>query len=299
MTPSEATVPPKRPDKPGIIYLAKNKVNGKLYVGQTVKTLACRRSDHKHTAMRGSEFVFHASIRKYGMDQIEFSVLQRCCGRVCLTEAEKWWIAHLNSMVPNGYNLTAGGEGATDSEETRKKKSEAYKRRVTPEMMKAFMEKGQAAARGSKWTPERHEIRKARQTPEEERRKISLANKGKRRSEESCKRISAGKTGKPQPHMIGNQHAKGHRHEMTPEIRRKIAESKIGKPRSEETKRKLSEALKGKPGHPCSEDLKIKLSQERRGKPFSGATYRGGSKKKFVGSKFQMSLDFRCAGPSI
>jgi len=140
--------------------------------------------------------------------------LQHCCGRVCLNEAERWWIATLDSMAPKGYNLTTGGEGAIPCEETRKKMSETMKRRMTPEKMKALLDLAHAGVRGSKWTPERHAMRKARVTPEEECKKISAGNKGKKRSPESRERYRAAA------------------------LRRKL---------DEETKRKISEAHKGKP----------------------------------------------------
>lgn len=289
MTPSDGSVASKRRDKPGVVYLAKNKIDGKLYVGQTVASLSTRRSNHKYSAHHGSEFSFHAAIRNYGIDAIEFTILERCCGRECLNAAETRWIEYYGSMSPKGYNLTTGGQGNIPSEETRKKMSEWMKKNRTPEQMRVFREKGQAAVRGSKWTPERYEMRKSYEHTEATRQKISLGNKGKRRSIEARKHISEAKIGVPQPRMIGNQYAKGHSHEMTPEIRRKIAESKIGKPRSEEVKRKMSESRKGKPGHPCSEEAKRKISEAKKGNRF------GGVPKRCVHPS-QMGLNFSHGG---
>ena len=73
-------------------------------------------------------------------------------------------------------------------------------------------------------------------------------------------------------------HHKGKHH--SEESKRKISESKKGKPnrhkghsQTEETKRKISEALKGK-SHPNSEETKAKISATLKGKHHSEETKR-------------------------
>jgi group I intron endonuclease len=213
VTPLETIVAPKR-DKPGIIYLAKNLVNGKCYVGQTGNTLNGRIKGHQKCAKSGSRLLFHLALNKHGVDGFEVSVLQECCGRDCLNAAERWWIGHLNCMSPKGYNLTDGGEGSSPSEETRKLISEAAKKRSTPERMKAMselaakviltpeqMERKVRAleeyranyahpALGTKWSPERHANRKSQVLSEDSRRKMAESHRGGRRSEETKKKMS-------------------------------------------------------------------------------------------------------------
>jgi group I intron endonuclease len=183
--------------KPGIIYVARNRVNGKLYVGQTIKSLVRRRCDHVNCADHGSELAFHSAIRKHGKTSFEFTIVQRCHGRTLLNEAERWWIKQLRSMVPNGYNLTDGGEASIPSEQTRRKMSEATRRRMTPDGMKALGEKGHAALRGSRWTPERRANHKVNVSPEVLKRRMEgrLANPYVA-SEEDKRKISEGKRGK-------------------------------------------------------------------------------------------------------
>jgi hypothetical protein len=77
MTPLDPIVASRR-DKPGIIYIAKNKVNGKCYVGQTTKGLNRRRRDHIWDAKNGAKFIFHYAIKKYGEDAFEFYRLLTC-----------------------------------------------------------------------------------------------------------------------------------------------------------------------------------------------------------------------------
>lgn len=78
-----------------------------------------------------------------------------------------------------------------------------------------------------------------RKYPHKGDEKISEGNKGKKMSEESCKKMSEAKKGKP----AWNKGKKGIYSE---EAKKKMAEAKKGHQISEEIKQKLSEANKGK-----------------------------------------------------
>ena len=107
-----------------IVYLAVNKINRKYYVGITNKPLECRISNHL-CSMSGA---FPKALRKYGVQAFEFSIIDIADSREILLEKEMYWIKFYNSKVPNGYNMTDGGEGTTGlefSQETRKKMSDA------------------------------------------------------------------------------------------------------------------------------------------------------------------------------
>lgn len=56
------------------IYLATNRINGKRYVGFTTN-IERRKITHKSAAAKGSNYVFHKAIRKYGMDAFDFSII--------------------------------------------------------------------------------------------------------------------------------------------------------------------------------------------------------------------------------
>ena len=58
-----------------VIYLIRNRLNGKSYVGQTVKTLQARWAEHIRDARKGSPFLFHRAIRKYGVEVFSESLL--------------------------------------------------------------------------------------------------------------------------------------------------------------------------------------------------------------------------------
>lgn len=94
-----------------IVYLIYNRVNGKCYVGQTVKTLEERWYNHCKSARRKSRLPIHAAIRKYGPEAFMVGWLSHARDRVELNALERHFIARYNSEVPNGYNRTEGGDG--------------------------------------------------------------------------------------------------------------------------------------------------------------------------------------------
>lgn len=88
-----------------IIYKLTNKVNGKIYVGQTVRTAEERFKQHKYckTSLIGK------AIHKYGAENFSIEVLAECKTREELDEMEIFFIAYFDCIVPKGYNLTKGG----------------------------------------------------------------------------------------------------------------------------------------------------------------------------------------------
>jgi len=84
---------------------------GKQYVGITTLTVNRRMTGHKTGARLGSPYPLHAAIRKYGFDKMVVETLHPSRDLEELHALEIATIARLNTMVPNGYNLTAGGEG--------------------------------------------------------------------------------------------------------------------------------------------------------------------------------------------
>ena len=62
----------------GVVYVAMNRINGKQYVGKTMKTVETRRCNHEKSASTGADFVFHRALRKYGAKNFEWKVLMEC-----------------------------------------------------------------------------------------------------------------------------------------------------------------------------------------------------------------------------
>ena len=138
----------------GIIYLITNTVNGKVYVGKTQKTLEKRWSEHCKSSRGKSTSAIHRAIRKYGSGTFTLKVLATSVVSD-LNRLERFWINSLTSISPNGYNLTAGGDGLLNpSAETLRKMSEKVKAAWKDPVKRAAIN---AARKDSYDTPERRE----------------------------------------------------------------------------------------------------------------------------------------------
>lgn len=105
-----------------LIYRVVNKINGKSYIGKTEKSLAKRREWHLASVRQNSKFAFHRALAKYGFESFEWQVIDTADSLSALNAKERQNIALYESFGPNGYNMTAGGEGQTGwipSSETR------------------------------------------------------------------------------------------------------------------------------------------------------------------------------------
>lgn len=89
----------------GIIYKITNKLDGKIYVGQTTRSVEIRFKEH---ALCKKSLVGRA-IRKHKIENFTIEVLEECETREQINERERFWIAHFNCIAPSGYNLTDGG----------------------------------------------------------------------------------------------------------------------------------------------------------------------------------------------
>jgi group I intron endonuclease len=115
-----------------LVYRAINKVNGKQYIGYTTKTLKERISVHVYKSRCKSNkhyfYLFKQALRKYGIDNFQWEVLEECSTKKECFEKEIFYISKYNTISPNGYNLTKGGNGGLQSEETKLKISESVKK---------------------------------------------------------------------------------------------------------------------------------------------------------------------------
>jgi group I intron endonuclease len=194
----------------GCIYQAKNLINGKIYVGKTVRTLAARKRGHKCAMRKGSVYCFHNALRKYGLENFQWEVLYQSDDETKLLEMEVEFIKLLSATRPIGYNLTEGGKGPTGFTHTPEFKAKMKSRMIgntngvgkTHTYTEAERENHRAAMLGKKHSPET-------------KAKLSAAQKGRKWSSEAKAKASA--------RMMGNNIS-------------------AGRKRSEETKAKMSDA---------------------------------------------------------
>ena len=105
----------------GSIYLIRNTVNGKSYIGQTRQDAEKTRiRDHLTGNSKGSQLVKRA-VKKYGRDAFTYEILHDGIIPEFLDTLESEAIEKFNTVSPHGYNLTTGGEGGSRCEETRRK----------------------------------------------------------------------------------------------------------------------------------------------------------------------------------
>ena len=103
-----------------IIYKVTNKVNKKVYIGQTIRSIEERWKEH---AEKGG--ALYRAINKYGKENFTVEQIDVACDRNELDEKEKYWIKYYDSTnKKKGYNLTYGGEHFEIPEDRRKRMSE-------------------------------------------------------------------------------------------------------------------------------------------------------------------------------
>ena len=116
----------------GIIYGWYNTKSGKWYIGQTIDEEGRFKRHIYNSIKKKNNTHFHRAIRKYGLDNFVYCVLEENILRENLNLKEIEWIEEFDSFY-NGYNLTLGGGGTVSrvySEETRMKLSESHKGQI-------------------------------------------------------------------------------------------------------------------------------------------------------------------------
>lgn len=117
-----------------IVYKATNKINGKIYIGITTKTLEHRRKIHIRDSKKVDTY-FYRAIRKYGEDNFEWEIIDTAETKKELEELEKYYIKLYDSFdnKEKGYNTTSGGCSLYEiTKEERQKRSKRVKGENNP-----------------------------------------------------------------------------------------------------------------------------------------------------------------------
>lgn len=208
------------------LYIVTNLTNGKLYVGQTRRTVRARWAAHLSRARNGSKTHFACALRRYGPEAFAVREIASVSDQETLTAYERAAIELFGSNKPeNGYNLTDGGECGVPNLQVR----EAISHRML----------GNKCAAGYKQSPE-HKAAVLRAL--DGRRSWAL---GRSFSPEHRARIAAGLLG-----IVRSQ-----------ATRDKISESKVGRQHSEASKRNMATSQLGRSKSP---ETKAKMAEARR-----------------------------------
>lgn len=95
----------------GVIYIIRNNINGKVYIGQTIQPLKERW--YRHCGKTGiseseSRMAIKRAILKYGKENFTIEILEEC-NQEDLNAREKYYIDMYDSYK-SGYNSTLGGQ---------------------------------------------------------------------------------------------------------------------------------------------------------------------------------------------
>ena len=91
------------------IYKITNKINNKIYIGMTYRTVAERWNEHcnSYKYARDNHRPLYNAMNKYGLENFSIEVIEETDNP---EEREKYWIEQYNSFK-YGYNATKGGDG--------------------------------------------------------------------------------------------------------------------------------------------------------------------------------------------
>lgn len=95
------------------IYKITNKINNKIYIGKTLKSIEERFKEHCSDYKRRDyeKRPLYSAMKKYGIENFKVEQVEECSSDI-INEREKYWIEYYGSFK-NGYNATIGGDGKT------------------------------------------------------------------------------------------------------------------------------------------------------------------------------------------
>tara|TARA_R110000868_G_C10708101_1_gene749706 strand:+ start:150 stop:848 length:699 start_codon:yes stop_codon:yes gene_type:complete len=168
--------------------------SGKQYIGITASTLSARWRAHRAHANRSLDGALQKAILKYGADNMSVKIMAIADNYQYLKDLEVKAIAAFNTKVPNGYNLTNGGDGVLGvivTEESRQRRSQAQ--------LKSFADVGRkakhlASQNEIKIRTERSELQKAKMMDADRRENIAKAMQEKWQNPEFIAKMKARKT---------------------------------------------------------------------------------------------------------
>jgi group I intron endonuclease len=205
------------------VYIITNLINGKQYVGKSSKRI------EETKRYFGSGKYIKLAIEKYGKENFRKDVLIESIDTIDdLNRLEIWAIEFNKTQIPNGYNITEGGDGHGPLSEEQKEKlrgkgNPMYGKKHSEESKKKM---SKSSKKYNGMTGKKHS--------EEAKRKIGEAHKGREVSEETREKLSKSLTGRKGT-FKGRKHSK--------EAREKMRQKKLGTKLSEEHKKNISNGL--------------------------------------------------------
>ena len=93
------------------IYKITNILNGKSYIGKTLKSIEERFQEHIRDSQKSrcEKRPLYDTMNKYGIENFKVEQIEECDDNI-VNEREVYWIEHFGTFK-NGYNATVGGDG--------------------------------------------------------------------------------------------------------------------------------------------------------------------------------------------
>lgn len=162
-----------------VIYKITNKINNKIYIGQTVQPLVKRWNQHLTSK---KNMPLYRSFRKHGQENFIIETICTALDPMYLDELERYFISYYNCLSPNGYNLADGGNSQHKKHpETMNKMSLAKRGKIVPQHVRDKISLTLTGRPG---------VRKGVKLSDETRKKISEAQIGRKASQDTKKRQS-------------------------------------------------------------------------------------------------------------
>lgn len=130
-----------------LIYSITNKLNGKMYIGQTTKSLEQRIKNHKNAMVSGKDTHIYRAMRKYGWENFEFCVIAYAESQEVLDELEEYYI-HKYDTVRSGYNMSYGGSvnimysEVVAEKHNNKMRTDEVRAKISNSMKKSYEDRG-------------------------------------------------------------------------------------------------------------------------------------------------------------
>jgi group I intron endonuclease len=116
------------------LYIIKNKINNKIYIGQTKNSINTRWNGHTSRANKGSKLVIHSAMRLHGIENFDIELLYTTNSLEEANQKEYILINEYNCKCPNGYNMIDGGN--VEFPNSTEPKSKQHKEKIQSSHMK-------------------------------------------------------------------------------------------------------------------------------------------------------------------
>jgi group I intron endonuclease len=179
----------------GIIYKVTCDINGKVYIGQTTKTLYMRKAQHKcRLKYNDKRTIFSCALIDEGFENFTWEIVAVANNQDELDRKEEYYIKKYKSNdLKFGYNDRGGGTYFKMSLLQKQKLSLAHKGKIVGDSTR---QKLRIASTGRKHTNEtKRKIsvgHKGKKLTEEHKQKLSVAKRGKKLTEETKKKLRMG-----------------------------------------------------------------------------------------------------------